>query len=163
VNFNQDDKLKLIARLTLAGSIRAKKNPKSVVPTRNFGGINPKTGKPYSRSWMFNFKGAGWQLASPKIVTEESYTKWQDSARTDALVHLYQRRFLKPTTKPVHVKMIAFYKGPKPDLSGSLESIGDCLQGVVWKDDSQIVSWDGSRLIHDVKNPRTEVTVWEEI
>ena len=165
MNFDLErgENLKRIAVLVLPGSIRAKKNPKTVVPTKNFGGFNPRTGKPYSKRWMYRFENGGWQIVSPKIITEESYTKWQEKARTDALVYLYQRRFLKPTKKPVHVKMVAYYKGPRPDLSGCLESVGDCLQGVVWADDTQIVSWDGSRLVHDVKNPRTEVAVWEEI
>jgi hypothetical protein len=47
----------------------------------------------------------------------------------------------------------------KPDLSGTLESIGDALEGYVWANDTQIESWDGSRLHHDIENPRTEIIV----
>ena len=45
----------------------------------------------------------------------------------------------------------------------ALESIGDALEGLVWVNDKQIMSWDGSRLFHDLNNPRTEITVrWDE-
>ena len=44
-----------------------------------------------------------------------------------------------------------------------LEGVGDCFEGIVWKNDRQIISWDGSRLFHDKDNPRTELKVsWEE-
>jgi Holliday junction resolvase RusA-like endonuclease len=46
-----------------------------------------------------------------------------------------------------------------PDLSGVMESIGDCLEGIVFMNDQQIVSWDGSRLYRDKENPRTVVRI----
>jgi hypothetical protein len=36
------------------------------------------------------------------------------------------------------------------------------MEGIIWENDKQIISWDGSRLHHDKANPRTEITVrWE--
>jgi Holliday junction resolvase RusA-like endonuclease len=62
---------------------------------------------------------------------------------------------------PVEVRVTAYYKGQRPDLSGVCESVGDCLEGIAWENDRQIESWDGSRLYHDKKDPRTIVEVME--
>ena len=93
-----------------------------------------------------------------RVLPSVAYEKWEAQARS--------WRFLfapkKIITEPVHVEANIFYNGKQPDLSGCLESIGDCLEGIVWANDRQIVSWDGSRLHHDKENPRTEIIVrWE--
>lgn len=54
-----------------------------------------------------------------------------------------------------------YYKGPRPDLHGAMESLADCLQGIIINDDRQIESWDGTRIIHDKTNPRTEFEIVE--
>ena len=36
---------------------------------------------------------------------------------------------------------------------------GEDFKGLIWSDDAQIESWDGSRMHHDLKNPRTEIIV----
>jgi len=80
--------------------------------------------------------------------------EWETKAR--ALFVMKYFRF--PTfTTPCHVQVSAFYKGQEPDLSGMLESVGDCFQGLIWEDDRMIFSWDGSRKQHDKDNPRTEI------
>jgi len=66
---------------------------------------------------------------------------------------------VKPLSGPLAVRAIIYYKGNRPDLSGALESIGDCFEGILWENDGQIESWDGSRLIYDGKNPRIVVRV----
>jgi hypothetical protein len=35
------------------------------------------------------------------------------------------------------------------------------MEGVIYENDEQIESWDGSRRIHDKINPRTEIEVME--
>ena len=62
----------------------------------------------------------------------------------------------------VSINAQIYYKGPRCDLSGALESIGDMGESYLWENDKQIYSWDGSRLHHDKKNPRTELTVQYE-
>lgn len=94
-----------------------------------------------------------------RVLPSKAYEVWEKEARRCARP---EGRHVQPLTIPVSVEAHIYYKGPRPDLSGCLESIGDALQRLIWEDDAQIISWDGSRLIHDKDNPRTEVTVrWE--
>lgn len=92
----------------------------------------------------------------PIIVSSKAYQGWERAARQEAMTQ-WREGVL---TCPVSVKVIAYFSGPQPDLSGVLESVGDCLEGIVWENDKQVVSWDGSRLYHDAKTPRTEITVY---
>ncbi len=94
------------------------------------------------------------------VLPSEAYLKWEELAR------LFVKRkwpFPNPVVVSVEVDAQIYFTGPQPDLSGCLESIGDCLEGIAWKNDRQIISWDGSRLHHiDRKSgaiPRTEVTI----
>jgi len=119
-------------KLTLPGSIRSKKNSKRLVQVG---------GKRAPKRWV--------------ILPSKTYQQWEKQARWAARAQ-YK---LPPMEHDVHVEIHVFYKGPMPDLSGCLESCGDCLEGIVWLNDKQIKSWDGSRLCHDIRNPRTEVIV----
>lgn len=93
------------------------------------------------------------------ILPSKAYEAWEKQARAAAWK---SGAIIPPLACNVQVTAICFYKGQRPDLSGCLESVGDCLEGVVWANDGLIESWDGSRVIHDLKNPRTEVTVrWD--
>ena len=123
-------------KLVLPGSIRSKKNSKRIFARGRF----------------------------KKVLPSLAYEKWQDEARRYAFFNLHNNfSFKEPLSCPVNVEAHFYYKGPRPDLSGSLESIGDCLQGILWADDAQIESWDGSRMHWDKANPRTEITVeWDE-
>lgn len=94
-----------------------------------------------------------------RVLPSKAYEAWEKEARLEVCFY-WERE--NPLTCPVSVEAHVFYAGKQPDLSGCLESIGDCLEGIVWADDKLIESWDGSRLHHDKKNPRTEITVrWE--
>ena len=90
-----------------------------------------------------------------KVLPSKGYEAWEEQARK----HAWGSAIIPPLTCPVSVEAHIFYKGQRPDLSGCMESIGDCLEGILWANDGQIESWDGSRLHHDLKNPRTEVMV----
>lgn len=90
------------------------------------------------------------------LLPSKAYKKWEKQARLSLI-----GKVSPVHNSPLWVKAIFYYKGNRPDLSGACESIGDCLQGFIWDSDAQIESWDGSRLIHELKNPRTELTVRE--
>ena len=93
------------------------------------------------------------------MIPGKPYQAWENEARKAAMMGLPFA--FKPFVGPIEVTALIYYKGNKPDLSGCTESIGDCLEGIVWEDDGQIDSWDGSRRIHDKHNPRTEVVIRE--
>jgi len=115
--------------LTLPGSIRSKKNSKRIV-------------------------GRGKRKF---IIPSSAYLKWEKEARKAIMLQL--KFGFEPLTIPIVARVLAYYKGQQPDLSGALESVGDCLEGLVYENDKQIISWDGSRLYHDLKNPRTLVEI----
>ena len=59
---------------------------------------------------------------------------------------------------PVNCKAVFYRDANRGDACGFYQGLADLLEklGVV-KDDKYIVSWNGSRLDKDAKNPRTEV------
>ncbi len=92
----------------------------------------------------------------PMILPSKAYSKWEKQAKES----LRWEKFMTPRTGvPIQIEAHFYYKGNKPDLSGACESIADMLQGLIYDDDGQIESWDGSRTHHDLKNPRTEITI----
>lgn len=123
----------MIRQLTiiLPGSIRSKKNSKRIFGRGRF----------------------------KKVLPSEAYCEWEERARNSMELQLPREFKLFSSDDLLHVAVFAYYKGIKPDLSGVLESVGDCLEGIIYSNDKLISSWDGSRLIHDKKNPRTEITI----
>jgi len=94
-------------------------------------------------------------------IPSVAYEEWETSVRWMIVEQIknYWSDF-KLLTGPIHVKAIHYYKGQQPDLSGMIESVGDAFEGMLWKNDKQIQSWDGSRQIHDKDNPR--LCLWVE-
>jgi Holliday junction resolvase RusA-like endonuclease len=120
----------------LPGSIRSKKNSKIAVMV---GGVN-----------------------KPKraiLLPSKAYAKWEKMCHVQLLKDTSGISRPVFAEGPLHVKAICYYKGKRPDLSGALESVGDCCEGWLWADDTQIESWDGSRLKHDKAAPLTVVEV----
>ena len=126
-----------IMEIVLPGSIRSKKNSK--------------------RAIMIG-KGSTRRLT---VIPSKAYLDWEKEVRKTVLLQLPNGWSPIKYPRPIAVKATAYYKGPQPDLSGVLESVGDCLEGVIWENDRQILSWDGSRLYHDKENPRTLIEVEE--
>jgi len=116
-------------KITIPGSVRSKKNSK--IPINVGGRI--------------------------RLIPSKAYRLWEKIGRRDILTQLPKGFNL--ITEPIEIKAIFYYKGNRPDLSGALESAGDCLEGVVYTNDRLIESWDGSRLYHDKETPRTELII----
>ena len=93
----------------------------------------------------------------PVVLPSKAYLEWEQSARAVAIEQIRT----SPLSCQVSVKAVAYCKGTLPDLSGMLESVGDCLEGVAWVNDRQIVSWDGSRVVRDKSHQRVEITIEE--
>lgn len=133
--------------VVIPGSIRSKKNSRQPLAI-------PSPGKStlYKR-----YPKAGLKPVRIINVPSKAYKEWESAAKADAS----KQYFGAPMDGEVHVCAMIYYKGQQPDLSGCLESIGDAMEGILWADDKQIVSWDGSRRQKDNANPRTEVVVRE--
>jgi Holliday junction resolvase RusA-like endonuclease len=133
-------------KITLSGSIRSKKNSHTPVPL------------PSKKETRFKalFKN-GWKYAQVLIIPGKAYKKWEKAARTQLMALLPPGR--KLLTVPLHIKAIFYYKGPRPDLQGAMESLADCLESYIYEDDKQIESWDGSRMVWDKVNPRIEIEI----
>jgi Holliday junction resolvase RusA-like endonuclease len=134
-------------KIILPGSIRSKKNSKQPLPI------------PCEKSTLYKkYSRAGIKPVRIILQPSKAYQEWEKAARAAFLAE-FGRIDLIPKDTPIHVKAVAYIKGVAPDLSGMCESVGDCLEGFVWIDDRQIVSWDGSRVFRDKENPRTEIEV----
>lgn len=115
-----------------------------------------------------------------KILPSEAYLEWFNSSMR--YVPVIKRKLRDagvrlPLTGPVHLRAVFFRDAERGDLCGFLQAIGDFLQeprdaksgkrignrirdgaGIIG-DDSQIISFDGSRLLKDADRPRIEVTI----
>jgi len=117
--------------VVLPGSIRSKKNSKRI------------------------FSGGKFKTVLPSLA----YEKWERLARPISKAQLSGILSGPLGGEIKNVKVSAYFKGQQPDLSGVLESVGDCLEGIIWVNDKQITAWDGSRLFHNKDDPRTIVEV----
>jgi len=116
-------------KLFLPKSIRSKKNSKRI----------------YARG---KFK---------QVLPSKAYVEWEREARIFVIKQIgYNFKLLE---EELSINAQIYYKGQRPDLSGCFESIGDCLESIVYKNDRQIVSWDGSRLWHNLEDPHTIVEI----
>ena len=93
------------------------------------------------------------------IMPSEQYQDYED----EAVWHCKRAKVQRPIEDPVEVKCL-FYMPTRRrvDLTNLLESIDDVLvRAGVLKDDHSgiIVSHDGSRVLYDKQNPRTEVYI----
>ena len=78
----------------------------------------------------------------------------EEAFRQELKLACYQKR-IKPMDKPVMSRRCSTTRSGA-DLSGCMESLADACEGILWENDGQIVSWDGTRKVHDKKNPRVE-------
>lgn len=99
--------------------------------------MNSKTGKPF-------------------IMPSQKYKDYEQAAGWFMPRHLH-------INEPVNVKCLFYMKNrQKCDLTNMLEAIDDVMvkMGLLADDNYTIVqSHDGSRILHDKENPRTEVYI----
>jgi hypothetical protein len=94
-------------------------------------------------------------------VPSQACTDWTDAAVLQ--LRLALRNWSKPpfmNGETVNVRALIYRDANRGDAVGYYQAIADALQaaGVV-QDDKLCVSWDGSRLLKDAKNPRVEITL----
>lgn len=109
---------------------------------------------------------------SPFIAQCSTTKAWAKEAASQ----LKAQHLIGPIIGPVHVVARVYRDRATGDLVNYLQAIGDVLEsptekqkrskspppkGCVIVNDSQIVSWDGSRLLKDKHNPRVEIEISE--
>jgi len=97
------------------------------------------------------------RLRKAQIEYEEAYRKWKTAARIWALCSIDSENL--PFKDHCEVEARIYYGGKRFDLAEGLESIGDCFEGVLWLDQKQIYSWEGSILIEDNDSPRLDIRI----
>lgn len=93
----------------------------------------------------------------PFIAQNERYKQYENDASW------FLKRISQPISEPVNVKCV-FYRDTKRlcDLPNLLNAILDILRlyGIIEDDNRNIVySVDGSKVLYDKENPRTEITI----
>lgn len=87
--------------------------------------------------------------------------KYRSYARS-AVPQLRAQHLIGPTAEPVHVKATFYREANRGDLIGYMQALADVLEEAgVLVNDRQIVSWDGTRMDKDSKEPRTEIEIRE--
>lgn len=100
--------------------------------------------------------------------TEEGKFKWDLLAQVgemkpiETAIHL-TCRFFMPIPESVSKKKRVLYVGcamphvKKPDLDNLVKFVKDCANGVLWRDDSQVISLTASKAYHP--EPGTEIII----
>ena len=104
---------------------------------------------------LWQFKGRPIRVA---IAPDSKYKKFAKEVQKHAMSQLPKN--FKPVNVPVCLQAAFYYKGPQPDTSGCLESIGDALEGLIWENDKYLKRVYGEKF-HDKENPRIEIYLKE--
>jgi len=123
--------------------------------------VGPPSTKKTSQRIIFNKK-----TGKMMVIGSSKSRSWE----TDAVDQLCRQWRGLPMVEPVSVRALIYRDRNAGDLTGFIQAIGDALQGggsrkrskrvpCVLDDDSQIISWDGSRKLIDRENPRVELTI----
>lgn len=101
-------------------------------------------------------------LPHPTLLPSANYLAWEKASIALALPILERCRSYLPITYAVHVYARIYRDADRGDWVGYTQAIGDFLEKAgVLKDDEQIKSWDGTRVLKDSKNPRIELWISE--
>ena len=123
------------------------------------------------RQWRFTLKSAPrtkknhgiitTRGKSPRMLPSKQFSAWNRIAQVElARVRADSRGF--PIEFNVNVRAWFYRDAERGDACNFYEALADALQeGRIVVNDSQIVSWDGSRLLVDKENPRVEVWITE--
>ena len=95
----------------------------------------------------------------PLVIQSETYKQYEKDCGA------FLGNWKDPINYPINLKCLFYRKDRREvDLSNCLEAIQDILKkyGVIKDDNHKIVaSVDGSRVLYDKKNPRTEIYIEE--
>lgn len=95
----------------------------------------------------------------PMVIQSDRYRQYEK----DSAIFLRRHSRREPIEEPVNLKCLFYRKDRRPiDLVNLLEAIQDILvkYDILKDDNSKIVaSTDGSRVLYDKENPRTEIFI----
>lgn len=127
----------------------------------------PRTKKTHSRIVQIPKAGSrkcpacGHRPGFPKLLPSKAHDKWHKDAMLECLyvkADLVRAGVHLPIYDVVNVRAVFYRESRVGDACGFYQALGDLLQdaGII-VNDSQIASWDGSRLAKDAGRPRIEV------
>lgn len=105
-----------------------------------------------------------------KVLPSAAWCAWRDRLLleqrclvTDFNMQAWHFDYEAPLTDPANCQAIFYREADVGDAVGYYQGLADVLQALgIVDDDRRLVSWDGSRLAKDAKNPRVEITLtWE--
>ncbi len=97
----------------------------------------------------------------PRLIPSQQFSAWNRMAQ----IHLARLRALRPSgtfpvCDPVNVSARFYRDRDTGDLVNFMQALADALQEArIIENDSQIISWDGSRLDLDRESPRIEICI----
>lgn len=104
--------------------------------------VQPTAQQRHRHSGKFAYKSKS-QVANEKELIYYLKQQWQIDP-LECPIHLSVAAFFELPKSYSKKKAEAFnpgYKPTKPDLSNIIKQIEDCANGIIWKDDAQIVSY----------------------
>ena len=92
------------------------------------------------------------------VLPSKAWVKWRDSLTFRCAGKMLP--YSSPIKEPVNCAAIFYRDALRGDAVGYYQGLADVLEYYrIVDDDKYLVSWDGSRLEKDAKNPRVEVTL----
>jgi Holliday junction resolvase RusA-like endonuclease len=103
-------------------------------------------------------KNSGWRTKAGHQMPSHAYLEWDRSAQW--MLALVRRELGQPIGEPINCAALFYREAAIGDAVGYYQALADTLQKArIVVDDRLIVSWDGSRMRKDSKQPRVEVTL----
>lgn len=94
----------------------------------------------------------------PRLLPSKAFEDWNRDAQQ--LIRMQLPPNWGPLHAPVNCKALFYRKADIGDACGYYQALADALEEAeVVFNDGLIVSWDGSRMLKDAKNPRIEVLI----
>ncbi len=103
--------------------------------------------------------------ANPRILPSPQFSAWNRMAQMQlAKYRVTGANWFHFCGVPVNVQALFYRDKLTGDAVGYYQALADALEeGGIVENDRLIVSWDGSRLMKDAKNPRVEIEITEAI
>ncbi len=102
------------------------------------------------------------QGSHPRILPSAAFSAWNRLAQMQLARFRSSKYWRYTVSVPVNVQALFYRDKLTGDAVGYYQALADALEeGGIVQNDLLIVSWDGSRLMKDAKNPRVEVEITE--